>query len=185
MGSGTKIPAFLQEMRLNMHVDERQKFEDPGAEQDRLFQNDCSHPEEFPDENCEDCCDLSRSQLRHSRGVGAARQTDAPRIHYGNIASSNQLQISASMRNQLQEELGVICFEMEGAGVIQKHPCLVIRGICDYSDSHKNKKWQPYAAATAAAYAKELLQIMPVSSFAQSRLEAEQIKKSSKLPFLP
>ena len=39
-------------------------------------------------------------------------------------------------------------------------PCLVIRGICDYSDTHKNKAWQPYAAATAAAYAKELLSVM-------------------------
>ena len=40
-------------------------------------------------------------------------------------------------------------------------PCLVIRGICDYADSHKNRTWQPYAAATAAAYAKELLSIIP------------------------
>lgn len=40
-------------------------------------------------------------------------------------------------------------------------PCLVIRGICDYADSHKNKMWQPYAAATAAAYAKELLLVIP------------------------
>jgi nucleoside phosphorylase len=40
-------------------------------------------------------------------------------------------------------------------------PCLVIRGICDYADSHKNKIWQPYAAATAAAYAKELLHVIP------------------------
>ena len=40
-------------------------------------------------------------------------------------------------------------------------PCVVIRGICDYADSHKNKIWQPYAAATAAAYAKELLRVIP------------------------
>jgi nucleoside phosphorylase len=40
-------------------------------------------------------------------------------------------------------------------------PCLVIRGICDYADSHENKVWQPYAAATAAAYAKELLLVIP------------------------
>ncbi|CAI0655321.1 unnamed protein product, partial [Colletotrichum noveboracense] len=45
---------------------------------------------------------------------------------------------------------------MEAAG-LQDFPCLVIRGICDYSDSHKNKMWQEYAAATAAAFAKELL----------------------------
>jgi len=40
-------------------------------------------------------------------------------------------------------------------------PCLVIRGICAYADSHKNWVWQPYAAATAAAYAKELLYVIP------------------------
>ena len=36
----------------------------------------------------------------------------------------------------------------------------MIRGICDYADSHKNKQWQGYAAATAAAYAKELLSVI-------------------------
>ncbi|KAH8727306.1 ankyrin repeat-containing domain protein [Phaeosphaeriaceae sp. PMI808] len=176
---GSNIPTFLQEIRLKIQVDERQKFEDQGAEQDRLFQNDCPHPEEFLNKSCENCCDLSRSQTRHCRGVGAARQTDTPQVHYGNIASSNQLQISALMRNQLQEELGVICFEMEGAGVMQKHPCLVIRGICDYSDSHKNKKWQPYAAAVAAAYTKELLQLTPASNFARNRSVVRQIQKRS------
>ncbi|KAH7205642.1 ankyrin repeat-containing domain protein [Fusarium oxysporum] len=40
-------------------------------------------------------------------------------------------------------------------------PCLVIRGICDYSDSHKNKGWQEYAALVAASYAKELLTSIP------------------------
>ena len=38
--------------------------------------------------------------------------------------------------------------------------CLVIRGICDYADTQKNKRWQPYAAAVAA-YAKELLCCIP------------------------
>ena len=47
--------------------------------------------------------------------------------------------------------------EMEAAGLLDEFPCIVIRGICDYADTHKNKRWQPYAAATAAAYAKELL----------------------------
>ncbi|KAH8723832.1 hypothetical protein GQ44DRAFT_773708 [Phaeosphaeriaceae sp. PMI808] len=173
---GTKIPAFLLEMRLNIHVDERQKFEDQGAARDRLFQDNYLHPEVSVNEDCENCCDSSRSEMRERRGDRAVRQPDTPKIHYGNIASSNQLQISASKRNQLHKDLGVICFEMEGAGVIQKHPCLVIRGICDYSDSHKNKKWQPYAAATAAAYTKELLEILPASNFTPSPL-AKQIEE--------
>ena len=56
---------------------------------------------------------------------------------------------------------------MEAAGLMNSFPCLVIRGICDYADSHKNKKWQHYAAATAAAYAKELLSILPPAEIAQ------------------
>ena len=31
-------------------------------------------------------------------------------------------------------------------------PVCVIRGVCDYGDEHKNKEWQPYAAAMAGAY---------------------------------
>ena len=61
-------------------------------------------------------------------------------------------------RDRISRELGgVLCFEMEAAGLMNTFPCLVIRGICDYSDSHKNKDWQAYAAAVAAVYAKELL----------------------------
>jgi hypothetical protein len=51
---------------------------------------------------------------------------------------------------------------MEAAGVMNTFPCLVIRGICDYADSYKNKLWQQYAAATAAAYAKLLLGVVGV-----------------------
>jgi len=65
------------------------------------------------------------------------------------------------IREQLKQDLGLLCVEMEAAGLMDNFSCLVIRGICDYADSHKNKRWQPYAAATAAAYAKELLRIIP------------------------
>jgi len=182
MNCGTKIPAFLQEMRSNIHINERKRFEDQGAACDKLFQDDyLHHPKESANEDCETCCEPNQSKSRQYRGIGAVRQRDTPKIHYGNIASSNQLQISAAKRNQLQNDLGVICFEMEGAGVIHKHPCLIIRGICDYSDSHKNKRWQPYAAATAAAYAKELLEILPASKFACDHRVAKHVMKYKKL----
>jgi nucleoside phosphorylase len=63
-------------------------------------------------------------------------------------------------RDRIAQELGVICFEMEAAGLMDSFPCLVIRGICDYADSQKNKRWQPYAVATAAVHAKELLRVV-------------------------
>ncbi|KAM7186285.1 hypothetical protein V8F33_011881 [Rhypophila sp. PSN 637] len=49
--------------------------------------------------------------------------------------------------------------------------CLVIRGICDYADSHKNEEWQGYAAMAAAVYAKELLgTIVPTKVAAEKKL---------------
>jgi nucleoside phosphorylase len=63
----------------------------------------------------------------------------------------------ALRRDELAEKLKVLCFEMEAAGLMNDFPCLVVRGICDYSDSHKNKVWQAYAALAAAMYTKDLL----------------------------
>jgi nucleoside phosphorylase len=100
-------------------------------------------------------------------------------VHYGTIASGNQVIKDGVTRDQLNSELGgVLCFEMEAAGLMNSFPCLVIRGICDYADSHKNKKWQPYAAATAAAYAKELLSVIPAADIGRfnCRHEPELLK---------
>lgn len=54
----------------------------------------------------------------------------------------------------------VLCFEIEAAGSMDNFLYVVIRGICDYVDLHKNKLWQLYAVSTAAVYAKELLTII-------------------------
>lgn len=77
---------------------------------------------------------------------------------------------NAVERDKASAELGgVLCFEMEAAGLMNNFPCLVVRGICDYADSHKNMRWQPYAAGTAAAYAKELLLVIPPADIANTR----------------
>lgn len=87
------------------------------------------------------------------------------RAHYGLIASGNQVIKDASVRDSLDENLdgNVLCVEMEAAGLMNHFPCIVIRGICDYANSGKSKDWQEYAAAVAAAYAKELLGEAPTS----------------------
>jgi nucleoside phosphorylase len=101
-------------------------------------------------------------------------------VHHGTIASGNQVIKDAAVRDKLSAELGgVLCFEMEAAGLMNSFPCLVIRGICDYADSHKNKRWQPYAAATAAAYAKEMLSAIPPAEVAASRTAEEAIREAS------
>ncbi|KAL4913624.1 nucleoside phosphorylase domain-containing protein [Aspergillus aurantiobrunneus] len=79
-------------------------------------------------------------------------------IHYGIVASGNHVMRDGETRNALSKEFGgILCFEMEAAGLLNVLPCVAIRGICDYANSHKNKSWQPYAAGIAAACAKELL----------------------------
>jgi hypothetical protein len=101
---------------------------------------------------CEQC---SKERVIRRTERGAQEEVT---IHYGTIASGNQVMKDGVSRDRLSAELGgVLCFEMEAAGLMNEFPCLVIRGICDYADSHKNKTWQPYAAATAASCAKELL----------------------------
>lgn len=103
---------------------------------------------------------------RYERSVD---DEDDPAIHYGLIASANQLMKDAVLRDKLVEEKDVLCFEMEAAGLMNHFPCLVVRGICDYSDTHKNKEWQGYAAMAAAAYAKDIL-----CRIAPNRVEAER-----------
>ncbi|KAI1278658.1 hypothetical protein F5Y07DRAFT_397679 [Xylaria sp. FL0933] len=87
------------------------------------------------------------------------RQPREMLVHHGLIASGNRVIKDAGFRDQVNTSLGgeVLCFEMEAAGLMNNFPCIVIRGICDYADSHKEKTWQEYAAAIAAAFTKELL----------------------------
>ncbi|KEQ64050.1 purine and uridine phosphorylase [Aureobasidium melanogenum CBS 110374] len=93
------------------------------------------------------------------------RSDSTPRIHYGAIASGDQVIKDAIMAEKIRRTHNIMCFEMEAAG-LDAFPCLVIRGISDYADTHKNDDWHAYAAATAAAYAKELLAVVPVTAVA-------------------
>ncbi|UKZ52901.1 hypothetical protein TrVGV298_006687 [Trichoderma virens] len=98
-----------------------------------------------------------------------------PEVHYGIIASGDRVIKDAETRDCLNESLGgkVLAIEMEAAGLMDNFPCIVIRGICDYADSHKNDEWQEYAAAVAAACSKELLEVLdPGAVAAESPLTA-------------
>ncbi|UKZ58049.1 hypothetical protein TrVGV298_011911 [Trichoderma virens] len=140
----------------------RKKYQRPPASSDRLYQSVITHPIDS-DVSCAELCgdDPSRIIKRQPREDD---YEDNPAIHYGLIASANQLMKDAQVRDKLAAEKDVLCFEMEAAGLMNHFPCLVIRGICDYSDTHKNKQWQGYAAMTAAAYAKDLLLRIPVEN---------------------
>ena len=153
----------------------RRKYKRPDPESDRLYQSQVLHPLDN-EANCTGSCgnDASKLIIRSER----TEDEDNPMIHYGLIASGNKLMKDALIRDALIAEKDILCFEMEAAGLMNHFPCLVIRGICDYSDSHKNTEWQGYAAMAAAAYTKDLLcRIVP------QQVEAE--RKISEMLFSP
>lgn len=91
---------------------------------------------------------------------------------------AHQLMKDAVARDRISQQHNVLFFEMEAAGLSNDFPCVIIRGICDYSDTHKNDEWQGYAAATAASYAKELLKSMPGSGVTEHRRAFDQVSKA-------
>lgn len=141
----------------------RHEYERPKPTTDRLFQSHVIHESKCGASSCPN--DALNLILRRER----TEHEDNPAIYYGLIASANQLMKDALIRDTLAAEKDVLCFEMEAAGLINTFPCLVIRGIYDYSDSHKNKGWQGFAAMMVAAYAKDLLHRMPLN-----KIEAEE-----------
>ncbi|WQF77432.1 Putative nucleoside phosphorylase domain, NACHT nucleoside triphosphatase [Colletotrichum destructivum] len=127
----------------------------PPASTDQLYRSDFVHPCNSTAACSQECIpNIHNVVPRHKRG----EEEDDPAVHYGLIASANQVMKNAEIRDKLSREKGVLCFEREAAGLMNHFPCLVVRGICDYSDTHKNKAWQGFAAMSAAAYAKDLLQ---------------------------
>ncbi|KAF4629930.1 hypothetical protein G7Y89_g8218 [Cudoniella acicularis] len=136
-----------------------------GVDHDQLF-------EAFYDHKGDEACDACDPKFILQR---PDRKNSTPMIHYGNIASGNEVMKHGTTRDKIAKKEGVICFEMEAAGLMDNFPCLVIRGICDYADSHKNKIWQPYAAATAAAVARALLGLIDKQEAIRTPLEVSQI----------
>jgi nucleoside phosphorylase len=166
------IPSILSKMLEDRPRMAQQNFGyiHQGLENDQLFQASCEHAGGL------DChgCDLEKEIRRK------ARDSTDPNIHYGIIASGNTLVKDAATRDKFAEHVGskCLCVEMEAAGLMNHFPCLVIRGICDYADSHKNDRWQRYASATAAAFGRELLNYVPVRDLQEAPRAVELLQSS-------
>ena len=165
------LRVYLDQM-LEANPMMKPNFEPPAPEADQLFREDYYHKD--GERDCRHCT-IGNLVQREPR-----IQHD-PVVHYGLIGSANLVMKDAITRERLRKDRGILCFALEAVGLMTDLPCIVIRGICgehpslilhpihiqvltnktDYCDSHKNKRWQSYAAATAAAYSKELLIILP------------------------
>ncbi|KAE8131477.1 hypothetical protein BDV38DRAFT_275887 [Aspergillus pseudotamarii] len=143
-------------------------FDFPGREHDLLFRAEYRHP----DQN-EDCNNCDRTQIVDR----APRPRVGPSVHYGLIASADLTIQDPVFRDELRKSKKVLCFEKEAAGLMDRFPCIAIRGISDYADTHKCKKWQPYAAITAAAYAKDLLAVIQPHEIAEDAAAAKILEQ--------
>ncbi|KAF5254994.1 hypothetical protein FANTH_209 [Fusarium anthophilum] len=144
----TRVPAILQD-RMQGHIE----YHRPSTP-DHLFQ--ASYEHDLSMANCQ-TCDQSRPEWRD------ARRSCAPKVHYSAIAPNDQIMKETVTRGHLAQKSDIDCFEVKAERLMNIFPCLLIRGICDCSDSHKAENWRKYAAAAAAAYSRELLDILPAT----------------------
>ncbi|KAJ6153608.1 purine and uridine phosphorylase [Penicillium chermesinum] len=150
----------------------RRRYGRPDPVTDRLHKSDTQHPQEIEKSTSLDMADQNTSSL-----VSPPERTgdnDKPSIHFGTIASSRDIIKSTTVRDKLASERGILCIETEHTEVPHYTPCLSIRGICDYADSHKTKDWQGYAAMVACAYAKEALSCDTISAIVASGTKSQR-----------
>ncbi|KAJ5332787.1 uncharacterized protein N7506_006570 [Penicillium brevicompactum] len=196
--ANAEIQAFLHKLRsrkgrenllgrTNHHLDTLQKqnsdYRSPERDLDRLFKPSYHHQHHGPSK-CRRChknelCVKAQEATCESLKCDPKRLVNRPypspsgtNIHFGRMASGDTVMKSSEDRDRIAAEENVIAFEMEGAGIIHNLPCIVVKGVCDYADSHKDKIWQKYTAATAAACMKSLLEQWAIID--QSKEESRQ-----------
>jgi len=169
---GNQITTYLSRMMEQYPNMKENGYAYPGVEQDYLYCTVCSYCEPISDELCDKC--------QNGKVLRRERRCIKPVVHYGIIASGNQVVKDSRVRDRLGIKFEAKCVEMEAAGLMDDFPCLVIRGVCDYADSHKNDVWHGYAAATAAAYAKEFLSIIPPADMTKILYATDIMGKSTR-----
>ncbi|KAL2796998.1 nucleoside phosphorylase domain-containing protein [Aspergillus keveii] len=180
--------AFSLEQIQDKALGQRSKinYKYPGATNDRLFAANLRHKHHLLSDclyrNChtesDPVCEESRTLLCYELGCnkgdhikrhrlkakerlqrqGRNKEAQAPSTFVGRIGSGDIVLKSGEDRDRLAKLYSILAFEMEGAGAWDELPCIVIKGVSDYADSHKNDKWQDFAAATAASTMKALLE---------------------------
>lgn len=164
----------------------RDTYQYPGTASDKLFEASYRHKHHTSLQClCAQCHEYSAPVCEESRGLGCDvlgcddkhsiprqrletkrqleqqignKEAQIPSIFIGRFGSSDKMLKSGEHRDRIAKHYGVLAFEMEGAGVWDELPCIIVKGVCNYADSHNNRPWQNFAAATAAAVAKSLVE---------------------------
>ncbi|KKO99139.1 hypothetical protein THAR02_08751 [Trichoderma harzianum] len=166
----------------------------PGSVNDILFESthrhkhynssQCVCANYSPDEDSYGVCDESRlmdceqigceisslrardrlHQKRQLESEGDLKSAQTASVFLGRFGSGDTSFRSGIHRDSLAKKHNIIAFEMEGAGVWDELPCIIVKGVSEYGDGHKTKtwaEWQHFAAATAASVAMALVERYP------------------------
>lgn len=146
--------------RLQKHP----SFASREPEEDKLFQATYKHEGDYFSK-CSNC--LPRKLIQRSDRA-RVRSDGSFKFHQGTIASGGAVIQNGELRDKLSQKYNnARCFETEAVGVNINSRCLVIRGVADYADSHKNDLWKHVAAGNAAIFAKEILRTMKASKLTE------------------
>ncbi|KAI9150075.1 hypothetical protein HJFPF1_09829 [Paramyrothecium foliicola] len=143
----------------------------------------CNNCRQYSDPVCEEArgalctdlgCDVSHLVKRQRQDMlmmierlGSIDQAQQRRVFFGCISSADKVLRSSEERERLAEQLlkhtgsPLLAVEMEAAGIWDELPCLVVKGVADYADSHKNKGWQNFASALAACVTRAIVERYP------------------------
>ncbi|KAJ1326978.1 ankyrin repeat domain-containing protein 50 [Microdochium nivale] len=164
---GSQIPVILEHMK--QRHPEMSQHADCTRLHDVLFKSTYTHV------GFEATCDNCDRSLRLSRSL---RNTPGPKVHWGTIAFGNLVINDASRRDQIALESSALCFMNETALPQEVDTdSLIISGIYDYADSHKNKQWQQYATCVAASHAREILCALTLDALQEDHVSSTLISR--------
>jgi hypothetical protein len=109
-----------------------------------IMQQESSSPKTYDNYTVAVICALSFEM----NAIRYVLDREHPRLpaKQGLVASGDLVVKSATKRDLAVLVFGdILCFEMEAAGIATEFSCIVIRGVSDYADSHKNDAWHHYA----------------------------------------
>ncbi|KXH35435.1 pfs domain-containing protein [Colletotrichum simmondsii] len=163
---------------------DRGKYERPPSATDILYQSDWQHvhagmniscdcrPADVNPQICDNAfdtrcevlgCDDDEDKVVKRNRLNDPAVTDpaqwAKNIFIGPYVSSDNVIKSAWHREELSKKHKIAALEMEGAGMWEMVPGLVVKSVSDYGDSHKHKEWQSYAALLSACTTKAILEV--------------------------
>ncbi|KEF58601.1 uncharacterized protein A1O9_06527 [Exophiala aquamarina CBS 119918] len=112
---GPQVPHLLSTM-LQQYPAMKEEYSHPGIDADRLYRADYQHSG-----------GPNRSRCDQSRIIEMTdRRNQGPKCHYGVIGSANLVVKDARLREERRQAFGLLCIEMEAAGLKDSFPCLVI-----------------------------------------------------------